>query len=259
MASVELKDVSFRYGESSDEHIVLDRLNLTIHDGEFICILGRSGCGKSTLLRLISGLNRPLSGQVLINGSEVAGPTTGTAVVFQNYTLFPWMKVRKNVEFGIRQAGKIRTKTEIRERAEEYLRRVEMIDSADKYPCQLSGGMKQRVAIARALAMDADLLLMDEPFGALDARTRRNLRHLLETLWLDSEKRRTVIMVTHDVSEAVKMADRIVFMTPGQIEKVIESTLPRPREPIAPGFADAFERMKREVNELFYRTIDEEQ
>ncbi|MDO4478047.1 MAG: ABC transporter ATP-binding protein [Lachnospiraceae bacterium] len=228
MAKIELKDVTFSYGNESSH--ALSHVNLTIENGEFVCLAGPSGCGKTTLLKLMAGLLTPASGDIAVNGVPVAGPCTEAAVVFQEYTLFPWMSGRKNVAFGIRQTHKHLSKQAINEKTTAILRRVGMEAQADKLPGAMSGGMRQRVAIARALAMDTDILLMDEPFGALDAGIRAELQDLLEELWnADGRQRKTVIFVTHDMEEAVRLADRVIYMEPGRIADDIRITVERPR------------------------------
>ncbi len=253
MARIELNDITFCYEGHNGVRTALDHVSLAVEDGEFVCLVGRSGCGKTTLLRLIAGLQSPASGQILLNGKPITGPGTDRAVVFQNYALFPWMTARKNVEFGIRQANRTLSRSEIRERALDFLEKVSMSDAADQFPCELSGGMRQRVAIARALAMDTDILLLDEPFGALDARIRKELQLLLEQLWQSGERRKTVIFVTHDIAEAALLADRVIYMTPGRIAADIPVSLPHPRDAISDGEAKAMSDLRTELLQLFYQ------
>ena len=253
MARIELNDITFCYEGHNGVRTVLDHVSLAVEDGEFVCLVGRSGCGKTTLLRLIAGLQSPASGQILLDGKPITGPGTDRAVVFQNYALFPWMTARKNVEFGIRQANRTLSRSEIRERALDFLEKVSMSDAADQFPCELSGGMRQRVAIARALAMDTDILLLDEPFGALDARIRKELQLLLEQLWQSGERRKTVIFVTHDIAEAALLADRVIYMTPGRIAADIPVSLPHPRDAISDGEAKAMSDLRTELLQLFYQ------
>ena len=241
MGAIRIENVSFAYGDSLQEaadeqpKLSLRDVSLEVPEGQFLCLIGHSGSGKSTLLRLLLGLSKPQQGRIFIDGDPVDGPRLDRSFVFQNYSLFPWMKVAKNVEFGVQQAnkelGRGQTKDQIAEIAMEYLRRVDMADAADKYPYQLSGGMQQRVAIARALAMDADTLFFDEPFGALDVKTRRSLQELVDELWRSGERRKTVVFVTHDISEAILLADRVVFMGHGQILADQPVGLDRPRDP----------------------------
>lgn len=230
MAKIELDHVSYAYSDQPGAEPVLQDLSLTIEDGEFVCIIGQSGCGKSTLLRLLAGLAFPSAGTVRIGGKPVTGPDTDRSIVFQNYTLFPWMSARRNVEFGIRQARPSLTRPEVRETAAAVLQQVGMLPHAEKYPFQLSGGQRQRVAIARSLAMDTDILLLDEPFGALDTRIRSELQALVEALYLGAGgERKTVVFVTHDIHEAVFLGDRVIYMTPGRISDTLSIDLPHPR------------------------------
>lgn len=205
----------------------LQNINLEIKQGEFICIVGPSGCGKSTLLNLVAGLDNPTEGQILLEGNPIAGPGADRVVMFQEPALYPWLSVRENVMFGLQIAGQ--TKEQQLEISERYLKMVELWHCKD-YPIhQLSGGMKQRTSLARALALDGKLLLMDEPFSALDKQTINILRGELEQIWEQTGK--TILYVTHSVEEAVYFADRIVVMSenPGQIRDIIPVTLPRPR------------------------------
>lgn len=252
MAKIELSHVRFCYGQQGQCFRALDDLNVKIEEGEFVCILGHSGCGKTTLLRLLSGLQEPTVGTVCLDGHPMAGPGPDRAVVFQNYALFPWMSAKKNVQFGIRQARRSLSRPAAAELAMSYLDMVEMADAADKYPYQLSGGMRQRVAIARALAMDAEVLLLDEPFGALDAKIRLELQQLLESLWCSGEKRKTVIFVTHDIREAALLASRIIFMEPGKIVADIPVDLPRPRQHLQGAQAQELQQLQERLLRLFY-------
>jgi len=203
-------------------------INLRIEEGEFVCLLGPSGCGKSTLLKIIAGLIPATSGRITINGQPVSGPGPERAVVFQDYALFPWMTVRDNVEFGL-EARRLPA-AERREVSSRLLKVVGLSDFAERFPHQLSGGMKQRVSIARALAVDPSLLLMDEPFGALDAQTRHLLQDELLRIW--REYRKTVVFVTHSIEEAIYLSDRIVVMTarPGRVKQIVVVSEARPRD-----------------------------
>ncbi|MBV9236926.1 MAG: ABC transporter ATP-binding protein [Xanthobacteraceae bacterium] len=213
--------------QGSDTPALVD-INLSIAEGEFLCLLGPSGCGKSTLLKIIAGLIPATSGRIAINGKAVSGPGPERAVVFQDYALFPWMTVRDNVEFGL-EARKLPV-AERREVSSRLLKVVGLSDFAERFPHQLSGGMKQRVSIARALAVDPALLLMDEPFGALDAQTRQLLQDELLRIW--REYRKTVVFVTHSIEEAIYLSDRIVVMTarPGRVKQIVMVPEPRPRD-----------------------------
>ncbi len=229
MANIEIKELNFSYLDTKHKLHALRDINLNIRDGEFLCLIGASGCGKSTLLRVLAGLEKPEKGEITINGNKVEGPGTDRMIVFQDYALFPWMTALKNVSYAVKRARKL-SSAEAKAVAEDFLEKVGMIHARNYYPKQLSGGMKQRVAIARALAMDTDILLLDEPFGALDARTRSILQELLLKLWEGAEgKKKTVVFVTHDINEALLLADRVVYMKPGVIAADIPVELPRPR------------------------------
>ena len=230
---IEIENLTLTYESEENSYTALQNINLTINRGEFICIVGSSGCGKSTLLSVLEGLHTATSGSVKINGQEIHGAGVERAVVFQSYSLFPWMTALQNVAFAVYETNKKRgskiSKKKASEIALSFLRRVELNGFENKLPGELSGGMQQRVAIARAMACDPEILLMDEPFGALDAKIRENLQNLLLKMWREDEKKKTVVFVTHDLNEAELLADRIVFMIPKHIYAVIEDTLPRPR------------------------------
>lgn len=226
----------------------LQSLNLDIEDGEFITVVGPSGCGKSTAMNIAAGLIAPSSGQVLVDSVPVKGPGPERGVIFQQYALFPWLTVRQNVEFGLKVAG--HAKAERRRIADHFIGLVGLSDFADSLPKTLSGGMKQRCAIARAYAVNPKILLMDEPFGALDALTRVQLQDQLLATW--SKERRTVMFITHDVDEAVFLASRVVVMAarPGRLREIIEVNLPYPRTEeirLSPEFAELRNRVWRAV------------
>lgn len=231
LGKIEIKNLTVEYTEKKNKFKALDDVTFTVEDGEFVSIIGSSGCGKSTLLSILEGINFPSSGSVTIDGKPITGTGTDRGVVFQHYSLFPWMTARNNVAFGIKQAKKELNKRERLALADEYLDKVGLGDFADKYPNRLSGGMQQRVAIARALAMDTDILLMDEPFGAIDAKNRVNLQKLLMRLWEGYGKRKTVVFVTHDLDEAILLSDRIILMSPGpgRVYREIRVPFERPR------------------------------
>lgn len=207
----------------------LAETNLHVRSREFVSLLGTSGCGKSTLLRMIGGLDSPTTGKIMFKKEEITKPGANIGMVFQSYTLFPWMSVEKNIAFGLTQR-KDKTRAEIAEIVDSYIDLVGLRGFEKLYPKSLSGGMKQRVAIARALANDPDVLLLDEPFGALDMQTRGVMQELLLNVWQKSPK--TIIMVTHDIEEAIFLADRVVVMSsrPGSIKEIIDIDLERPRD-----------------------------
>jgi NitT/TauT family transport system ATP-binding protein/sulfonate transport system ATP-binding protein len=229
-----VRGVTKRFAVGDDEVEALAPVDLTIAQGEFVCLIGASGCGKSTLLRIIAGFEEPSSGEASIDGKAITGPGSDRGMVFQDYALFPWMTVRENVSFGPRQRQLPRD--QIEKTTDEFVKMVGLTPFADRYPSQLSGGMKQRVAIARVLANNANILLMDEPFGALDALTREQLQHELLQIW--SRTGVTTIFVTHSVEEAVLLADRVLVMSagPGRIDSDFRIELARPRDVSSPEF-----------------------
>jgi NitT/TauT family transport system ATP-binding protein len=246
---ISFQDVSRSFaGADGKNFVALDKLSLDIEDGEFITVVGPSGCGKSTAMNIAAGLMTPSSGRVLVDDAEVFGPGPERGVIFQQYALFPWLSVRENVEFGLRIAGM--PKAERRRIADHFIGLVGLSDFADALPKTLSGGMKQRCAIARAYAVNPKILLMDEPFGALDALTRVQLQvQLLET-W--SQERRTVMFITHDVDEAVFLASRVIVMAarPGRLHKIIPVPLAYPRTEemrLSPEFAALRNQVWRSV------------
>jgi NitT/TauT family transport system ATP-binding protein len=226
----------------------LEPTTLAVAANDFITILGPSGCGKSTLLRIVAGLDRPSSGRVLLNGREVRGPGADRGMVFQSYTLFPWLTVAENVAFGLREKGV--GAAERGRIVESYLDKVGLSGFARHYPKQLSGGMQQRTAIARALANDPAILLLDEPFGALDNQTRALMQELLLGIW--ESERKTVLFVTHDIEEAIFLASRVVVMTarPGRIKADLSVDLPHPRHytmKTSPEFSQLKARLTEEI------------
>jgi sulfonate transport system ATP-binding protein len=225
---VRLDDVSLQYqSDTGSGLLALDRINLQVQPGEFLCIVGPSGCGKSTLLHLIAALQKPTSGTIAIDDKQVSTPGTDRILIFQEHGLFPWLTVGQNVEFGMKMKGL--SKAEREEKVRHFLRLVHLSQFKDSRPHQLSGGMRQRVALARALATEPDVLLMDEPFAALDAQTRDMLHDELEKIW--AETGCTVIFVTHNVREAVRLGDRVALMSfrPGRVKQEFLIDLPRPR------------------------------
>lgn len=224
---VKIDGVRKVFNGRSGEMVALNGINMDILDNEFVCVVGPSGCGKSTLLNIIAGLMEPTSGNVFVDGKKVQGTGVERGVVFQQYALFPWLTVKKNVEFGLRL--KNLPEDEIEEIAMKYIRMVDLEKFTNAYPKELSGGMKQRVAIARAYAVNPEVLLMDEPFGALDAQTRTQLQSELLKTW--QEERKTCFFITHDVEEAIILAQRVVIMSarPGRIKEIVEIDIPYPR------------------------------
>jgi len=232
MALLEVKGVFKLFQVNGNQMEALKNINLDIEENEFVCFIGPSGCGKTTLLRIIAGLEEPSSGEILIEGQPIKGPGPERGMVFQEYSLFPWRTVLDNVAFGLELKGI--SKDERQEKARQYLKMVELERFEERYPHELSGGMKQRVAIARALVNDPIAILMDEPFGALDAQTRNIMQSELLRIW--EEEKKTVIFVTHSVDEAIYLADRIVIMSarPGKIKDVIRIDISRPRNRTSP-------------------------
>jgi NitT/TauT family transport system ATP-binding protein len=245
-AILRIAGVHKRFTTNGGEIEALRAVDLSIRRGEFICLIGASGCGKSTLLRMIGGFETPSEGQVLMNGVPVSGPGPDRGMVFQDYGLFPWLTVRRNIGFGPAARGLPRQQVEAI--AERFIAMIGLGRFADAYPHQLSGGMKQRVAIARVLANDATLILMDEPFGALDAMTRERLQSELLTLWQATGL--TVLFVTHAIEEAIFLADRVIVMSPGpgRITADVPIALPRPRDVVSTEFND----MRRHVAGLLH-------
>ncbi|RZG65741.1 ABC transporter ATP-binding protein [Acinetobacter bouvetii] len=233
---------SFKHGKT--ERTILNQLDLKIHKREFICVIGPSGCGKSTFSRIVAGLDLYSSGELLVDGQAIEGPSPERGMVFQGYTLFPWKTVKENVMFGPLMKGASNASAE--SSAREWIDIIGLEKYENQYPHQLSGGMKQRVAIARALVNEPKILLMDEPFGALDPHTRQKMQKHLMDLWQNIDI--TIIFVTHDMDEAILLADRIVALkaNPGEIKEIIEVDLPRPRNPelmLSPEFKQLRERV----------------
>lgn len=224
---VHVDHVVKKFATSKGETVALNGVDLDIHENEFVCVVGPSGCGKSTLLNIIGGLETPTEGTVTVDGKEIEGPGPDRGIVFQQYALFPWLTVEENVKFGLKLQKK--PKDEVDEIAHRYIKMVELEDFAKSYPKELSGGMKQRVAIARAYAMNPHVLLMDEPFGALDAQTRTQLQSELLKTWQDEKK--TCFFVTHDIEEAIILAQRVVIMyaRPGRVKEIVPIDIGYPR------------------------------
>ncbi len=227
----------------------LKDINFKVHRRELVCVIGPSGCGKSTLIRILAGLESPTSGSMLLNGEEVHGPCPDRGMVFQGYTLFPWLTVKENVMFGLLRSGKGKRTAE--QEALQWIDLIGLSRFTKSYPHQLSGGMKQRVAIARALANQPKILLMDEPFGALDAQTRAKMQAYLLEIWKNIDI--TILFITHDLDEAVYLADRILVLkaNPGEVEEVIEVPVPHPRSPDQ-FLSDEFLATKKRLEELIH-------
>ena len=224
-----VQDLRKAFGAADHQHVVFDNVSLEIHRREFVCIIGPSGCGKSTLIRIVAGLDEASGGQMLLDGKPVSGPGRDRGMVFQGYTLFPWRTVKQNVMFGLEMQGK--SSAEAESTAREWLDVVGLSRFQEAYPHELSGGMKQRVAIARALANEPRILIMDEPFGALDALTRAKMQAYLLQIWKKVDV--TILFITHDLDEAIYLSDRILVLgvSPGGIREFIENPVPRPRTP----------------------------
>ena len=247
--SIEIKNINKSFDGRGKNLSVLENINLNIDDGELVCLLGPSGCGKTTLLRLIAGLDYPTSGEIIANGELVEKPSGDRAVIFQQYSLFPWLTVLQNVTFGLEMSGG--SKEENVKAAERYLESVGLLDFKDSYPHELSGGMKQRVAIIRSLLNHSPILLMDEPFSALDMQNRHKLQEQLIGVWKRFEN--TIVFVTHDVDEAVYLADKIVLLdkNPGKIAEIVSVDLERPRK------RDSMEFLK--IQESIVENLDMEE
>jgi NitT/TauT family transport system ATP-binding protein len=246
---LDVRALSKHFGTSEGSTVALNNINFTMHRREFLCVVGPSGCGKSTLVRILAGLEEQTAGDVLLLGKPVVGPGSDRGMVFQGYTLFPWLTVKKNVMFGLEVNG--RAKFEAEQQAMQWLQLIGLEKFADAYPHQLSGGMKQRVAIVRALANQPRILLMDEPFGALDAQTRCRMQaHLLE-IWRKIDI--TIVFITHDLEEAIFLADRILVLSahPGEVQELIEVPVPRPRS-AAQFITPEFLSTKARLDELIH-------
>jgi NitT/TauT family transport system ATP-binding protein len=253
MSSIAARDVTMTFPTRRGVVQALDNVTVEIEDGHFACIVGASGCGKSTLLNIMAGLIRPSSGTIAVGDHAVTGPGADRGMVFQSYTLFPWLRVRENIEFGPSLKGT--NKAERRRTADALLEEVGLSEFARAYPSELSGGMKQRVAIARALANDPEVLLMDEPFGALDALTRASAQRFLTQVW--EQHRRTIAFVTHDIDEAIYLGDTVYVMSPrpGRVKEVVRVDIPRPRSLDDVGSA-RFAELKHRILSLIFEDVD---
>jgi NitT/TauT family transport system ATP-binding protein len=247
---VEIRDVSVRFGSNGQMTEAASRVSLDVKPGEFVSIIGPSGCGKSTLLNIVAGFIRPSDGEALLDGKPIGGPGADRGVVFQQYSLFPWMTVRKNVEFGLKMQGLGRTQRE--SAARSLLGMTGLLSFENHYPDQLSGGMKQRVGIVRALATSPQVMLMDEPFGALDSQTRAVMQEILTNMW--QQLQLSVLFITHDIEEAIFLSEKVYVMTarPGRIKAEIPIPLPRPRTPemtASPTFQALVRQLKALIRE----------
>lgn len=247
--TLEVQGLGKEFETAGGSVTALKDINFKTHKREFVCVIGPSGCGKSTLIRILAGLETPSSGKMLLDGKEVHGPGPDRGMVFQGYTLFPWLTVKKNVMFGLEQAG--HSKQVAEEDARQWIDLVGLTSFVDSYPHQLSGGMKQRVAIARALANQPRILLMDEPFGALDAQTRAKMQSYLMDIWQNIDI--TVLFITHDLDEAIYLADRILVLKahPGEVQEIIEVPVPQPRSPdqlLSPEFLATKKRLEELIH-----------
>jgi NitT/TauT family transport system ATP-binding protein len=258
MSKIEIRNLKLIYTTDKTEFLALEDINITIDDGEFACIIGSSGCGKSTLLGVLEGLMPPSSGEILIDGVPINGTGPERAVVFQQYTLFPWMTAKQTVVFGMKQVRRDLSGRQFEAVAEEFLNRVGLAEFVDKLPGELSGGMQQRVAIARALSVNPKILLMDEPFGAIDAKTRVILQEMLLKLWADDAEKKTVVFVTHDIDEALLLSDKIIFMQPKKVSNEIPVNLPRPRSKESLFDNEEYRRLRAQLVGLFYHNVTEQ-
>ena len=251
--AIAVSGVTKRFPGPAGDTVALNGANLDVAAGEFVCLIGASGCGKSTLLRIIAGFETPSDGTVIVRGTPVTGPGPDRGMVFQDYGLFPWLTVRRNIGFGPESRG--RSRGEVKAITDRFLTMIGLTQFAGAYPHQLSGGMKQRVAIARVLANDARVVLMDEPFGALDAMTRERLQDELLTLWATTGL--TIVFVTHAIEEAIALADRVVVMSPGpgRIVRDVRVDLPRPRDVTSA----PFNALRRELSAVLHSSHTREQ
>jgi NitT/TauT family transport system ATP-binding protein len=264
---IEVRDLNVAYDSRAGHTVALGGVSFDIAPGEFVSIIGPSGCGKSTLLSVLEGLLEPDGGYASVGGEQVAGPGPERAVVFQQYSLFPWMSAAENVEFAIKQAHPKLKKKERSALAEDFLAKVGLHGISDRYPKELSGGQQQRVAIARALAQDTEVLLMDEPFGAIDAKNRAILQDLLLKLW-EGERgegdpasaRKTVVFVTHDLEEAILLSDRIILMeaNPGRVRAEFKVPLARPRHRLELLKDPAYVEFRSQLSDIFFENEEAE-
>ncbi|HAJ97943.1 MAG TPA: ABC transporter ATP-binding protein [Ruminococcus sp.] len=258
---IDISHLTVNYTERNKNFTALKDVSFSVGRGEFVSVIGSSGCGKSTLLSVLEGLYRQADGTITIDGKPLSGTGRERGVVFQHYSLFPWMTTRKNIAFGIAQVRKGLTKTERLQIADEFLEKVGLGEFGNKYPSQLSGGMQQRAAIARALAMDTEILLMDEPFSAIDAKNRIVLQELLLSLWEGdgTQERKTVVFVTHDIDEAILLSDKIVVLTshPGTVSEIVQVPFARPRNRQELVANPEYSKFRNKLLGLFYNDVAE--
>jgi nitrate/nitrite transport system ATP-binding protein len=250
MAYLELKNVCKSYGEGKDKTEVLTNINLKIEEGEFVAIVGFTGSGKTTLVNLIAGLIEPDSGEILFKGQPISGTSHERGIIFQNYSLLPWLSVYDNIAMAVKAVFKDWTEKQVDEQVKSFIEKVNLSHATNKKPRELSGGMRQRVAVARALAMKPELILMDEPLGALDALTRGNLQEEILSIW--SEDKRTALLITNDVDEGVFMADRVIPLRPGPkatLGPQFDIKIDRPRDKVAMNHDDNFKKLRNKIIE----------
>lgn len=250
MAYLELINVCKSYGEGKNKTEVLTNINLKIEEGEFVAIVGFTGSGKTTLVNLLAGLIEPDSGQILFKGQPISGTSHERGIIFQNYSLLPWLTVYDNIAMAVRAVFSDWTNKQVDEQVKSFIEKVNLSHATNKKPRELSGGMRQRVAVARALAMKPELILMDEPLGALDALTRGNLQEEILSIW--SEDKRTALLITNDVDEGVFMADRVIPLRPGPkatLGPEFDINIDRPRNKIALNHNDNFKKLRNKIIE----------
>ncbi len=250
---IEIKGLTLEYRDANSSYVALENIDLSVKEGEFVCIIGPSGCGKSSLLSVIEGLNKPSSGKIYIDGSEISGPGTDRGVVFQHYSLFPWLTTVGNIVFAMKQNKCKGSGKELAATAREYLAKVGLEDTFDKYPAQLSGGMQQRVAIAKVLAANAQIFLMDEPFGAIDPKNRQELQELIGLL--AREEKKTVLFVTHDIEEAILLGDRIIYIDDKKIQADITVDIEKPRTKASLVGNNTYTKLHNTLMGLFYKMV----
>jgi NitT/TauT family transport system ATP-binding protein len=258
MAKIELKDARLDYHDNGISFTAFKDLTFQVNEGEFVSIIGSSGCGKTSILGVLSGVHPLSEGEYLIDGLAVDGPGKNRGIVFQHYSLFPWMTSKGNISFGVKQINAMAKRRETDRIAREYLEKVGLKSCENKYPFQLSGGMQQRVAIARILAMKPEILLMDEPFGAIDAKNKMVLQDLLLELLLDDREKKTILFVTHDVDEAILLSDRVFFMYNKKITEELSIPFPRPRVRDEIFKTDEYIELRRRIIHLFFQDLMED-